>query len=350
MSCPFARKSIQNYAKLEEKRLPAGSTDASVLKIEGLHVFFSKKRFLEKETVVKAVDGVTLELAKGEVVALVGESGSGKTTLGRTAIGLNKPTSGTVTLNEKGVATNVGRAKGREWKMLRRRLQIIFQDPFSSVDPNMRVYDTLRIPLQSQGIRNQEDISHRIHDVFNRVGLPEQLLSNYVFQLSGGQRQRLGIARVLLFDPAVVVADEPVSMLDASLKGDILNIIKKESEERGTAFLFITHEMSVARIAAARIVVMYLGNVVEISSAQEIVGNPLHPYTKALLQASPDIKPELKDVLKEINVKGELAISTEHPPGCKFHPRCPYAMDKCKTQVPELKEVQTTHRVACWLY
>ncbi|MDG6905363.1 MAG: ABC transporter ATP-binding protein [Nitrososphaerota archaeon] len=330
--------------------LPVGSTDYLVLKIGDLRVFFSKKRFLEKETVVRAVDGISLDIERGEVVALVGESGSGKTTLGRAAIGLNKPTSGTVTLFENGAARDVGKARGSAWKTLRKRLQIIFQDPFSSIDPNMRVYDTLRIPLQSQGVRNQNEISQKIKDVFKRVGLPEQLLSNYVFQLSGGQRQRLGIARVLLFDPAVIVADEPVSMLDASLKGDILNIIKKESQERGTAFLFITHEMSVARIAAARIVVMYLGNIVEMSSSQEIVGNPLHPYTKALLQASPDIKPELRDVLKEVNVKGELAISTEHPLGCKFHPRCPYVMDRCRTQVPELKEIQLTHRVACWLY
>ncbi len=318
--------------------------------MDDVHVFFTKKRFLGKATVVKAVDGISLEVGRGEVVALVGESGSGKTTLGRTAIGLTKPTSGSVTLLDDGKQVDVGKAKGRTWKRLRRRLQIIFQDPFSSLDPNMRVYDTMRIPLQAQGVSDPGTISQKIHDVLKRVGLPEELLTNYIFQLSGGQRQRVGIARVLLFDPALVVADEPVSMLDASLKGDILNIIAKESRERGTAFLFISHEMSVARVASKRIVVMYLGSVAEIAPADSVIEKPLHPYTQALMQASPTIDPTLKDVSKKVNVKGELALSTEHPPGCKFHPRCPYVMDVCKVQVPQLKEVEPEHWVACWLF
>ncbi len=330
--------------------MPAGSTEAPVLKLEDVSVFFTKKRLLEKASVIKAVDGVSLEVGRGEVVALVGESGSGKTTLGRAAIGLTRPTSGSVILVEGDTLTNVGRATGRAWKSLRRKLQIIFQDPFSSIDPNMKVYDALRIPLQAQGVRSRQDISERIHDVFKRVGLPEQQLSNYVFQLSGGHRQRVGIARVLLFNPALVVADEPVSMLDASLKGDILNIIGRESKERGTAFLFITHEMSVARVIAARIEVMYLGNVVEIAPSDAVIEKPLHPYTKALLEASPTIDPSMKNVTKKIGAKGELTLSTEHPTGCKFHPRCPFVMSVCKTDVPRLKEVEPGHWVSCWLF
>jgi len=330
--------------------LPAGSIEAPVLKLEDVSVFFTKKRLLEKASVIKAVDGVSLEVGRGEVVALVGESGSGKTTLGRAAIGLTRPTSGSVILVEGDTLTNVGRATGRAWKSLRRKLQIIFQDPFSSIDPNMKVYDALRIPLQAQGVRSRQEISERIHDVFKRVGLPEQQLSNYVFQLSGGQRQRVGIARVLLFNPELVVADEPVSMLDASLKGDILNIIGRESKERGTAFLFITHEMSVARVIAARIAVMYLGNVVEIAPSDAVIEKPLHPYTKALLEASPTIDPSMKNVTKKIGAKGELTLSTEHPTGCKFHPRCPFVMSVCKTDVPRLKEVEPGHWVSCWLY
>ncbi|HVC27759.1 MAG TPA: oligopeptide/dipeptide ABC transporter ATP-binding protein [Nitrososphaerales archaeon] len=330
--------------------MPAGSIEAPVLKLEDVSVFFTKKRLLEKASVIKAVDGVSLEVGRGEVVALVGESGSGKTTLGRAAIGLTRPTSGSVILVEGDTLTNVGRATGRAWKSLRRKLQIIFQDPFSSIDPNMKVYDALRIPLQAQGVRSRQEISERIHDVFKRVGLPEQQLSNYVFQLSGGQRQRVGIARVLLFNPELVVADEPVSMLDASLKGDILNIIGRESKERGTAFLFITHEMSVARVIAARIAVMYLGNVVEIAPSDAVIEKPLHPYTKALLEASPTIDPSMKNVTKKIGAKGELTLSTEHPTGCKFHPRCPFVMSVCKTDVPRLKEVEPGHWVSCWLY
>jgi peptide/nickel transport system ATP-binding protein len=330
--------------------LPAGSTSDTVLRLEDVHVFFTKKKFLEKASVVKAVDGITLSIGRGEVVALVGESGSGKTTLGRAAIGLTRPTSGSITLFDNGKQLDVGKAKGRAWKRLRSRLQIVFQDPFSSLDPNMRVYDTLRIPLQAQGVRNRKVISQKILDVLKRVGLPEQLMSNYVFQLSGGQRQRLGIARVLIFDPALVVADEPVSMLDASLKGDIINIIAKESRERGIAFIFITHEMSVARVAARNIVVMYLGDVCEVGPSDALIDRPLHPYTQALLQASPTIDPQLRDFTKKINVMGELSLSTQHPTGCKFHPRCPFAMEKCKTNVPQLKEIQSGHQVSCWLF
>jgi peptide/nickel transport system ATP-binding protein len=330
--------------------LPAGSTSDPVLKMEDLSVFFTSKRFMEKAVVVKAVDGVSLEVGRGEVVALVGESGSGKTTMGRAAIGLTAPTSGKVTLVENDREVDVGKAKGKTWKGLRKRLQIIFQDPFSSIDPNMRVYDSLRIPLQSQGVRDEGEVSRTIDDVMQRVGLPKELLANYVFQLSGGQRQRIGIARVLLFNPALVVADEPVSMLDASLKGDIIHIIEKEAKERGTAFLFITHDMAVARVAAQRIAVLYLGKVAEIGPADRVIENPYHPYTKALLQASPTIEPEMRDKTKEVNVKGELAISTEHPPGCVFNPRCPFVMDRCKADVPELKELEPGHWASCWLY
>jgi peptide/nickel transport system ATP-binding protein len=330
--------------------LPAGSTEDAVLRIEDLRVYFVSKKLFEEAVVVKAVDGVSLEVGRGEVVALVGESGSGKTTLGRAAIGLTPPTSGKVTLVDGEGEVDVGKARGRSWKRLRRRLQIIFQDPFSSIDPNMRVYDAMRIPLQSQGVRGKAEVERRMNDVMQRVGLPPQLLSNYVFQLSGGQRQRIGIARVLLFDPAVVVADEPVSMLDASLKGDILHIIEKESRERGTAFLFITHEMSVARVASRRIVVLYLGKVMEIGSADQIIEGAKHPYTKALLQASPTIDPSLREVSREVNVKGDLSPSSEHPPGCVFNPRCPFVMDVCKQKEPELKELEPGHWAACWLY
>ncbi|MDG6925652.1 MAG: ABC transporter ATP-binding protein [Nitrososphaerota archaeon] len=335
-----------------EKTLPAGSTEAGpgvVLRAQDVRVYFSKKGFLEKGTVVKAVDGVTLSVRRGEILALVGESGSGKTTLGRAAIGLVRPSSGTIILND-GAEQEVGRARGRQWKALRKRLQMIFQDPFSSIDPNMRVYDALRIPLAAQGVRRREDVRARISDVMKRVGLPEQIINNYVFQLSGGQRQRIGIARVLIFDPVLVVADEPVSMLDASLKGDILHIIQNESRTNNVAFLFITHDMAVARVIADRIAVMYLGQVDEIGAAEATVLDPLHPYTKAMLQASPVIDTSLKDKIKKVNIIGELPQSTAHPSGCKFHPRCPYAMDVCKEQVPALKEVKPEHYVACWLY
>jgi oligopeptide/dipeptide ABC transporter ATP-binding protein len=335
-----------------EKTLPAGSTETvpeDVLRATDVKVFFTKKGFLEKRTVVRAVDGVSLTVKRGEILALVGESGSGKTTLGRVAIGLVKPTSGTVKLLD-GAGQDIGNAKGRKWKDLRKKLQMIFQDPFSSIDPNMRVYDALRIPLAAQRVRAKDQVHAKIADVMKRVGLPEQIVNNYVFQLSGGQRQRVGIARVLLFDPLLVVADEPVSMLDASLKGDILHIIGNESKNNGVAFLFITHDMAVAKVIANRIAVMYLGEVDEIGPADAVVSDPLHPYTKAMLQASPVIRTQSKDEVKKVNIIGELPMSTEHPPGCKFHPRCPYAMEICKSQKPMLREVKPDHFVACWLY
>jgi len=320
-----------------------------ILRVEDVKVYFEKKRLLEKPAVVKAVDGIDLQVKRGEILALVGESGSGKTTLGRVAIGLVRPTSGSVILTDGG-QENIGTAKGGRWKRLRKKLQMIFQDPFSSIDPNMRVYDALRIPLAAQGVKKKEDIHSRIADVMKRVGLPEQVINSYIFQLSGGQRQRIGIARVLLFGPILIVADEPVSMLDASLKGDILHIIGNESRQNKVAFLFITHDMAVAKVIADRIAVMYLGKIEEIGPAESVVFDPLHPYTKAMLQASPVIDPSMKDEIKKVNIIGELALPTSHPPGCKFHPRCPYAMDVCKVQEPPLKESKPDHFVACWLY
>jgi peptide/nickel transport system ATP-binding protein len=332
--------------------LPAGYTSGqeTVLRIEALTVFFIKKRLLERGTVVKAVDGVSLDVGRGEILALVGESGSGKTTLGRAVVGLARPTGGRITLMDGEEPQDVGGAKGRSWKKLRKKLQMIFQDPFASIDPNMRVYDALRIPLLAQGVRKKEEVSSRIADVVKRVGLPDHVVNSYVFQLSGGQRQRIGIARVLLFDPKLVVADEPVSMLDASLKGDILHIIENESQRNQVAFLFITHDMAVAKVVAGRIAVMYLGKIVEIGPAGAVVEDPLHPYTKAMIQAAPTINPAMRDEIKKVNIIGELALSTSHPSGCKFHPRCPYAMDVCKQKEPELKEVKPGHHVACWLF
>jgi oligopeptide/dipeptide ABC transporter ATP-binding protein len=332
--------------------LPAGSTSGGepVLRFEDVSVFFTKRRFLGPPSVIKAVDRVNLEIAQGEIVGLVGESGSGKTTLGRTAIGLQRATSGKVIFSDGELNIDVSSAKGRVWKELRKYLQIIFQDPFSSIDPNMRVFDALRIPLQAQGVKDKKEIESRIYTVFNEVGLPTDILWNFVFQLSGGQRQRVSIARVLLFNPSFIVADEAVSMLDVSLKGDILNIIKKISKNFGVAFLFITHEMAVAKVISDRIAVMYLGNLVEIGPSNEVISKPLHPYTQALIQASPTIDPSLRDTYKVMKITGEIPLSREHPPGCKFHPRCPYVMETCRVNFPDMKEVESGHFVSCWLY
>jgi oligopeptide/dipeptide ABC transporter ATP-binding protein len=321
------------------------------MSLDDVRVVFSKKSFLRPEILIRAVDGVTLKIGKGEILGLVGESGSGKTTLGLAAIGLVKATSGKVFLYKGNDGQiEVSSAKGSTWKKLRTDLQIIFQDPFSSIDPNMKVFDALRIPLETHGTRNRAQVETRILSVFDQVGLPKDILDSYVFQLSGGQRQRVGIARVLLFNPSFVVADEPVSMLDVSLKGDILDIIRKIAGNFRVAFLFITHEMAVARVISDRIAVMYLGQIVELGTAESVIENPLHPYTKALLQATPNIDPSKKDTLIEVNIRGDIASGGLDPQGCKFHARCPYAMEICLTQPPTLKDKEPTHSVACWLY
>ncbi len=330
--------------------MPAGSTREPVIAFKDVHVDFTKKPFLQKRKTIKAVDGVSLEIRKGETLGLVGESGSGKTTLGRAAIGLTKVTSGSIILRDGDREIIVSAAKGRQWKNLRKKLQIIFQDPFSSIDPNMKVYDTLRIPLQAQGVNDRKEIDERINKVFEAVGLSEDILGSYVFQLSGGQRQRIGIARVLLFNPLFVVADEPVSMLDVSLKGEILSIVKKIAADFGVAFLFITHEMAVASSIADRIAVMYLGEIDELGTTNAVVNTPLHPYTKALLEASPNIDTSQREIIKKINIRGEIPQGTAHPSGCKFHPRCPYAMEICSKEVPHLKQIEEGHWVSCWLY
>jgi oligopeptide/dipeptide ABC transporter ATP-binding protein len=332
-------------------KLPAGYIEQNLIDLEEVKVVFRKKSLLKEEIVIKAVDGVNLKIGRGEIVGLVGESGSGKTTLGLAAIGLVKATSGKVVLYKaEDKQIEVSTAKGAQWKRLRSDLQIVFQDPFSSIDPNMKVYDVLRIPLQTRGIKDKSQLEARIASVFEQVGLPADLLGSYIFQLSGGQRQRVGIARVLLFEPSFIVADEPVSMLDVSLKGDILTIIKKIAENFQVAFLFITHEMAVAKVISDRIAVMYLGQIVELGTADTVISNPLHPYTKALLEATPNIDPSKKGTLKEINIRGDIAAGGLDPQGCKFHARCPFAMDICLSQVPSLKENASGHSVACWLY
>ena len=322
--------------------MPAGSTDENVVEIRDLKVYFRKGGFLSrKKTVTKALDGVSLDIKKGEILGLVGESGSGKTTLGRVTVGLQKPTGGRVYLNVDGTRIDVAKAK---LKTISKFVQMVYQDPYSSVDPIMKVYDVLKLPLKYRGV---EDIEGKIREAMELVGLPLELLENRVYQLSGGQRQRLSIARAIAVDPKYVVLDEPTTMLDASLKGEILKIIKNIRDEKGITFLLITHELPIAKLISDRIAVLYLGKILEVGRASDVLERPLHPYTQALLDAYPKIDPSLRGKMKEIRVKIDV-VRPER--GCVFHPRCPFAMEKCKESEPELKEVERDHYVACWLY
>ncbi|MGC9210346.1 MAG: oligopeptide/dipeptide ABC transporter ATP-binding protein [Acidilobus sp.] len=321
--------------------------DDVIIETRNLKVYFVKGGLLGKKSYVRAVDDVSIKIRRGEILGLVGESGSGKTTLGRTTIGLQAPTAGEVIYYDSKGGQHVITPKSIT-KEIRRKLQMIYQDPYSSIDPYMKVYDALRQPLYYSGVRDKSEVMEIIHKAFDDVGLPYDLLNNYVFQLSGGQRQRLAIARALMLNPEYVVADEPVTMLDASLKGLIVEDLKKINQSRGISILFITHELPVAKVIAHRIAVMYLGKIVEIGPTKKVIENPLHPYTQALLQAYPRIAPDMKDKLVKVNVR-ELELVWPKA-GCRFHPRCPFVMKRCEAEEPPLKEVEPEHYVACWLY
>ncbi|MGC9071607.1 MAG: ABC transporter ATP-binding protein [Acidilobus sp.] len=318
-----------------------------VIETRNLRVYFAKGGLLGKRGVVKAVDDVNLKIKRGEILGLVGESGSGKTTLGRTTIGLQAPTAGEVVYYDSTGKRHIVTPKNID-KTIRRKLQMVYQDPYSSIDPYMKVLDALRQPLYYSGIRDKNEITGTINKAFDEVGLPHDLLNNYVFQLSGGQRQRLAIARALILNPDYLVADEPVTMLDASLKGMIVEVLKKINQSRGISILFITHELPVAKVIAHRIAVMYLGKIVELGTTKRVIENPLHPYTQALLQAYPRLAPEMRDKMVKVNVR-ELELVWPRA-GCRFHPRCPFVMKRCETEEPPLKEVEPDHYVACWLY
>ena len=290
---------------------------------------------------VKALDGVTMEIEEGEIHAVVGESGSGKTTLGRLMIGLIKPTEGKIYY--RGV--DIFSLSKKELKKLRKEIQIIFQDPYSSLNPKFTVREIIEEPLKLNNISyEEEDVKNTLND----VGLtpPSDFIDRYPHELSGGQRQRVAIARAIALQPKFIVADEPVSMLDVSIKADFLQLMKKLNREYNIAFLLITHDLSVATYISDRVSVLYLGKIVESADSVEIVKNPLHPYTKALFQAIP----KLGEVSEEPNIKGEIAVPINVPSGCRFHPRCPYAFEKCSSEEPDLKPIKKDHLVACHLY
>ena len=320
----------------------------ALLQIDDLQVYFSvRKGFLGTQT-VKAVDGVSLRLHRGEVVAVVGESGSGKTTLGRAALGLVKPSGGHVYFEGKDINT----FGDRERKAYRRRAQAIFQDPFATIDPYMTIAESVGEPLLIHGMGNEAERRDRVLQALREVRLtPEaEIGERFPHLLSGGQRQRAGIARALVVQPAFIMADEPVSMVDASSRAELLYLLRELRDHFGIAFLYITHDIATARHFAQRIVVMYLGRIVESGPADRVVDNPLHPYTQALIAAVPE--PDPANRLHERAVlQGEPPDPSHAPAGCAFHPRCPrFIAGKCEVAVPLLIEAEPGHFVACVLY
>ena len=319
-----------------------------LLQIDNLQVHFQVRKGLLGSQTLRAVDGVSLQIGRGEVVAVVGESGSGKTTLGRAILGLAKPAGGHIYFDSQEI-TALNENKRRP---LRRRMQAIFQDPFASIDPYMTLYDTVAEPLLIHQVGNASEQRTKVLDALRSVRLTpvEEMAERYPHRLSGGQRQRAGIARALVLQPDFIVADEPVSMVDASSRAELLYLMRDLRDRHNIAFLYITHDIATARHFAHRVVVMYLGKIVESGPAEVVVENPLHPYTQALIAAVPE--PDARNRLhKRAVLQGEPPNPANRPGGCSFHPRCTKLIKgRCEQSEPTLIEKEPGHFVACYLY
>jgi oligopeptide/dipeptide ABC transporter ATP-binding protein len=324
------------------------TTDSALLQLDDVKVHFRVRKGLFGVETIKAVDGVNLQLQRGEVVAVVGESGSGKTTLGRASLGLLSPTSGRVLFDRH----DLTKQTMQERTNFRRRAQAIFQDPFASIDPFMTIYDSVAEPLVIHRVGTETERRALVYQALRDVRLTpvDEIGERYPHMLSGGQRQRAGIARALVLRPEYILADEPVSMVDASSRAELLYLLRELRERYAITFLYITHDIATARHFAQRIVVMYLGRIVESGPASAIVEYPLHPYTQALIAAVPEPNPANRLQMRPV-LQGETPNPGNMPTGCAFHPRCPRFMAKrCEITPPALVEVEPEHYVACYLY
>lgn len=362
---PDSGKELRTFETIVEVSDDPTIADAPVLTIENLKKWYPLKRgffesvFSKGEMNVKAVDNVSFALAKGEIFALAGESGSGKTTLGKVVLRLVSPTEGRVFF----LGRDITGLSDREMKPLRREMQIVFQDPFESLDPRMIIKEIIAEPLRVQGTlepdkdgrtrtrrMGEEEIEERVKKMLSEVELvpPEEFLHRFPHEMSGGQRQRVAVARAFILNPTFVVADEPVSMLDVSIRAEIVNLMVDLVKKSQASIIFISHDLALAKNIADKIAVLYLGKMMELGSADNLIDKPLHPYTQALIAAVPVPDPESKRT-KEV-ISGEIPSPVDPPLGCRFHTRCPYAHERCTTIEPPLVEVEKNHFVACHLY
>lgn len=318
----------------------------AILEVKNLKKYFSVKGGFFRKVIgyVKAADDVSFTIKEGETLGLVGESGCGKSTTGRAILRLHEPTSGEVYFKGKDVI----KATKSEMKALRREMQIVFQDPYSSLNPRMTVGQIISEPIIQHGlIKKGKELENRVNELIEMCGLASYHINRYPHQFSGGQRQRIGIARALALNPSFIVADEPVSALDVSIQSQILNLMMDLQEELGLSYLFISHDLSVVRHISNRVGVMYLGSLVELANKKDLFKNPKHPYTQALLSAIPIPNPKIRK--EGIILKGDIPSNVNPPSGCKFHTRCPYAEKICKEVVPEFRKLGDEHYVACHL-
>lgn len=322
------------------------SEDKKVL----LEVQKVKKEFVTSKSltgkplkIVHAVDSVDLTIYEGETIGVVGESGCGKSTLGRCILQLIRPTAGNVLYRGE----DITKLNKEQMRQMRRKMQLIFQDPYASLNPRMTVLELVMAPLEAFGIGTMEERVKRVKEIMELVGMPENMMNRYPHEFSGGQRQRIVIARALVLNPEFVVCDEPVSALDVSVRAQVLNLIQELKKKKHLTYMFISHDLSVVKYISDRIAVMYLGRIVEIAEKNELYNNPQHPYTKALLSAIPI--PDVDNKMKREILTGDVPSPLNPPSGCYFHTRCKYATERCKTECPALHDVGNGHMVACHL-
>ncbi len=328
-----------------EKSPASVAARTTVLEVRDLKKHFPvRKGLLQREAgTVYAVDGVSFSIGEGETLGLVGESGCGKSTVGRTILRLIEPTGGSIIISGKDI-THLNKAELRTY---RRQMQIIFQDPFSSLDPRMSAGDIVAEPMRVHRLARGAEVKKRVAELFDRVGLRKAQMANYPHQFSGGQRQRIGIARALALEPKLIVGDEPVSALDVSIQAQVLNLMMDLQRDLGLSYLFISHNLAVVEHISHRIAVMYLGRIVECTDKRTLFTRPQHPYTESLLLAVPVPDPRVKR--RKYVLQGEVPSPMKPPSGCHFHTRCPYAVDRCKIESPALREVKPGQWVACHL-